>query len=164
MLPCQLLCCSSRWITLVFNNADCLALGILKWGEWILSSIEKKNHKKSQQQRRTYYTCHLNRAYCKAYFPDMEVWERANKQFKFNQHIHKFILSSNLHSILMLGCLNMRVANLTVNTNTEACHPLIVASWSMVSAGCVECREKRSTAHQLTICLGLTTGTLTGCE
>ena len=58
----------------------------------------------------------------------------------------------------------MLVANLTVNTNTKACHPLIVVSWSMVSAGGVDCGEKCSAAHRPTICHGLTTGTLAGFE
>lgn len=96
--------------------------------------------------------------------PQMWRLKRANRQFKLNQHIHKFILSSNLHSVLMLWCLGVHVANLTVNTNTEAYHPLIGVSWSMVSAGCVGCREKRSTAHLPTVCHGLTSGMLAGCE
>lgn len=58
----------------------------------------------------------------------------ANKQFKLNQHIHKFILSSNLHLVLMLGCLDVHEANLTVNTNTEACHLVTLVSRRVASA------------------------------
>lgn len=55
----------------------------------------------------------------------------------------------------------MRVTNLSVNTNSGACHPLIAVSWSMVSAGCV---EKRSAARRPTICPGSTAGTFSGRE
>lgn len=71
-------------------------------------------------------------------FPRGESFRRANKHFKLNLHVHKFILSSNLHYILILWCLNVHAANLCVNTNTEARHPLIVVSRSMVSASCMD--------------------------